>query len=43
MVYRSRSYGDLGRRLLPIQQLRDKVAGLLGTGKTVETKRVYSV
>lgn len=43
VVFRSRSYGDLGRRLLPIQQLRDKVAGLMGTGRTVETKRVYSV
>lgn len=46
IVDRSRTYGEVGRRTLPIKRIRDRIQSALSQGETVYTprpKRVYSV
>jgi len=40
MVLRSRTYGEVGRRVLPIQQIRDAILGTVGPARS---KSVYAV
>lgn len=41
VILRSKSYGEIGRRLLPIQQIRAKITGKAGTKET--RKAVFTV
>ena len=41
VILRSKSYGEIGRRLLPIQQIRAKITGKVGTKET--RKAVFTV
>lgn len=42
MVYRSKTYGDVGRRHLPIEEVRD-ILERSGTGKTARAKSAFTV
>lgn len=43
VVLRSRTYGDLGRRVLPIEELRDKIAERMGAAARPAKKLAYAV
>ena len=42
MVQRSRSYGEVGRRLLPIEEILDRIAGSVG-GHVADQPRAFTV
>lgn len=42
MVFRSRTYGEVGRRILPIQEIRDHLVSL-GKGRNVAEKQPFTV
>jgi hypothetical protein len=41
IILRSKTYGEVGRRLLPIQEIRDRLDNALDTGN--DRKEVFSV
>lgn len=41
-ILRSRTYGEKGRRVLPIQEVRDRIAGAVGAGRLPE-RMAYAV
>jgi hypothetical protein len=41
IILRSKTYGEVGRRLLPIQEIRARLTN--ASGKIVKPKEVYSV
>lgn len=44
VVYRSRTYGDVGRRVLPIQQIRDRInATATGKRRAIEPLKAFAV
>lgn len=43
VVLRSKTYGEIGRRVLPIQEIRDRLAVVTGVPKEAFSKDVYTV
>lgn len=43
MVLRSRKYGEIGRRMLPIQEIRDRLFGLEAGTSRLTTKEAFTV